>query len=467
MTNINKNADNKVLFLNIDGSDYYLPGEGPIYYIAGGGTAVSDTEAAWTGTHPRINEYYEGLTIIYKIGIAGDTTTTLNINNLGAVKVVKNATTNISTSYPVNSIVILVYTTDSSGISYWKVSDQNTDNYVRVYRNNGGGYYPFIASYTTAAAIGSTSNNKSYEGAYSKIAHNNSYNMFINVANGAVSPWNTITRGPLLSIASITEFIPGPGFNNAVKVIINTHKHTANFIGTAKNTENTTIKPAGTVNVTHSLTTNHTHTFTGAAANHNHTFSTSGSTSSTNATVSGTINASFAGTNKAVSVSGTPAGTISKPSITVTPSTVNANAVVTKAGTRSTLTQSYNGSTKILTLNFTTGSNTTMNNSIKLMTGASAALAANPTFTGSALTSTGYYTPEGTITVSHSLAANHSHTFNKSFTTNNTSIAPAGTITATNAAIAGSVNATFTGNEISHNHNFTAEGSISISTPAY
>jgi hypothetical protein len=373
--------------------------------------------------------------------------------------------------------------------------------------------------------------------------------MFINVANGTVSPWNITTRGPSLNIASVNTIIPGTGFNNAVHnyvrdnmqylddvvegkyhnattfyianngTITNTaankafdkiysdinskkiyrwggtayaeisstialgttnstasrgdHKHTAtldaDFSGSIVKTENATIKPAGTVNVTHSLAANHTHTFTGTAANHNHTFNTSGSTSAVNAAVSGTINASFAGTNKAISVSGTPAGTISKPSITVTPSTVNANAVVTKAGTRSTLTQSYNNSTKTLTLNFTTGSNTTMNNSIKLMTGATAVLAANPAFTGTLLTSTGYYTPEGAVTVSHSLTANHSHTFNKSFTTNNTSITPVGNIATTNATVAGTINATFNGTEINHSHNVTAAGSISgsvsISTP--
>lgn len=61
-----------------------------------------------------ITEYTPGLTVAYKVGVAGQTTTTLNINNLGAVTVVKNATSAVSTSYPVNSVVILTYTLDGT-----------------------------------------------------------------------------------------------------------------------------------------------------------------------------------------------------------------------------------------------------------------------------------------------------------------------------------------------------------------
>lgn len=104
--------------------------EAGIYYIQGAGTTdTTNKVATWTGTHSDIANYYDGLTIAYKISTAGSTTTTLNINSLGAVPVVKNVTTAISTSYAVNSIIMLTYTTDN-GTAYWKIADYdaNTKN---------------------------------------------------------------------------------------------------------------------------------------------------------------------------------------------------------------------------------------------------------------------------------------------------------------------------------------------------
>lgn len=61
----------------------------------------------WTGVNPDITEYFEGLTIAYKIGIEGSVTTFLNINNLGNVSVVKNTNEGISVNYSVDSIILL------------------------------------------------------------------------------------------------------------------------------------------------------------------------------------------------------------------------------------------------------------------------------------------------------------------------------------------------------------------------
>lgn len=56
-------------------------GSGGIPYIVGDST----TAGTWTGTCEDITEYYEGLTVLYKVNIEGASTTTLNINDLGAV----------------------------------------------------------------------------------------------------------------------------------------------------------------------------------------------------------------------------------------------------------------------------------------------------------------------------------------------------------------------------------------------
>ena len=101
---------------------YDLIAKNGIFYIEGTGT----TAGTWVGTHADISAYYAGLTIAYKIPVAGAATTKLNINNLGAVTVVKNATTAVSTSFPANSVILLVYTLDGT-TAYWKAHDYNTN----------------------------------------------------------------------------------------------------------------------------------------------------------------------------------------------------------------------------------------------------------------------------------------------------------------------------------------------------
>ena len=96
-----------------------------IHYIEGNTTGTAGT---WIGTSDEISKYYNGLTIAYKIGIAGASTTTLNINDLGAITVYRNATSKITTHYPVNSIIILVYTSGSSGVGSWQTVDYDSTN---------------------------------------------------------------------------------------------------------------------------------------------------------------------------------------------------------------------------------------------------------------------------------------------------------------------------------------------------
>lgn len=88
-----------------------------LFYVAGTGT----TAGIWLGSHSRISEYYDGLTIAYKIPIAGASTTTLNINGLGARTVRRNAS-NLTTHLPVNTVVVLTYTTIGS-TGYWVWAD--------------------------------------------------------------------------------------------------------------------------------------------------------------------------------------------------------------------------------------------------------------------------------------------------------------------------------------------------------
>lgn len=93
-----------------------------VFYIEGtGGTA-----GTWLGTHADITGYYDGLAVLYKVGIAGASGgTTLNINGLGAASVLRNASTAVTTTYPVGTVLLLTYSGGS-----WLVADYdaNTKN---------------------------------------------------------------------------------------------------------------------------------------------------------------------------------------------------------------------------------------------------------------------------------------------------------------------------------------------------
>ena len=67
-------------------------------YIIGTGS----TAGTWLGTLDGLTAYYDGLLILYKIPVAGATTTTLNLNNLGAKTVYCNNTGKLTTHYPAN-----------------------------------------------------------------------------------------------------------------------------------------------------------------------------------------------------------------------------------------------------------------------------------------------------------------------------------------------------------------------------
>lgn len=151
------------------------PKENGIYYIEGN----SSTNGVWLGNHDDITEYYNGLMIAYKINKAGVSDgTTLNINSLGAVPVVRNATTAVTTTYAVNSVVFLTYTVDS-GTAYWKTADYDANSYayVRQYYTTTNANYPLIFKYDSG--LTTTTN---YVTKYTRTANN----LYVNPSTGAL-----------------------------------------------------------------------------------------------------------------------------------------------------------------------------------------------------------------------------------------------------------------------------------------
>ena len=124
--------------------------EGAFFVEGSGTTDATAKTSTWIGTCDRITEYYDGLTIRYKIGVAGQTTITLNINGLGAKTVYRFNTTKLTTQFPVGSIINLIYHTDLNG-GCWITNDYdaNTNTYQRLYSTTTNAEYPITTRYAT------------------------------------------------------------------------------------------------------------------------------------------------------------------------------------------------------------------------------------------------------------------------------------------------------------------------------
>ena len=130
-----------------------------VLYIEGDSSSTTDTTnkiATWIGSHDDITAYFSGLTILYKVPTAGSTTTTLNINGLGAVNVVRNATTGISTACPVSGILLLTYTIDSDGTAYWKTADYDSNTKTTTGTSNKTATKLYLAGATSQSSSGTT-----------------------------------------------------------------------------------------------------------------------------------------------------------------------------------------------------------------------------------------------------------------------------------------------------------------------
>ena len=146
--------------------------EGIIFVTGSGTTDATAKTSTWVGTSDRISSYYDGLAIRYKVGVAGQSTTTLNINGLGAKTIYRFNDTKLTTQFPVGSIIQLVYHADLNG-GCWMCNDYdaNTDTKVNVYRQvtTTSSYnkdYPLLVSRTVAADIATKGTNGSKEAVY-------------------------------------------------------------------------------------------------------------------------------------------------------------------------------------------------------------------------------------------------------------------------------------------------------------
>ena len=92
-----------------------------IHYVEG--PTTDTTPGTWTGTINGITELYDGLTIIYVPAVAGgSSTTTLNINGLGAKTCYYSNTNAMTTHYSVGTPILLTYRNNC-----WRRADYNSN----------------------------------------------------------------------------------------------------------------------------------------------------------------------------------------------------------------------------------------------------------------------------------------------------------------------------------------------------
>ena len=171
-----------------------------IPYIVGPDTDT--TAGTWTGTYSGITEYNDGLTIIYVPKVAGASTTTLNINNIGSKVCYYNGSSKLTTHYPAGTPILLTY---SGG--YWKRSDYYYDSsQLRVYRQTTGydADYPILVSRTLASSIGTSGSDNSYSNIYGLIGNDTTKTPTINPLTGEIkaSKFTGIFNGTANSVAN-------------------------------------------------------------------------------------------------------------------------------------------------------------------------------------------------------------------------------------------------------------------------
>lgn len=189
----------------------YAKKEYAVYYVEGNTTGTAGT---WTGTNNDITSLYDGLVVNYKVGIAGDSTTTLNINDLGAKTVYLRGTTKVTTHYAVGTMVLLAYNA-TTGAFYSADYDANSYAYVRQYKTTTNANYPMLFAYETTLP-------SSYDTKYTR----KNSNITANPNTGTINATSFVENGTALS----DKYLPLSGGTITGNLSVNDELTVANGI---------------------------------------------------------------------------------------------------------------------------------------------------------------------------------------------------------------------------------------------
>lgn len=156
----------------------------PVYYVEGPSTDT--TAGTWTGTIEGLTVYYDGLTIIYVPAVAGASTTTLNINGLGAKTCYYTNTSALTTHFSVGTPILLTYVNNA-----WRRADydSNTNTLQRTYRSATNVELPIagISTANSATAAYSAISSGSYKAVYGAIPETTAKVATINPSTGKIT----------------------------------------------------------------------------------------------------------------------------------------------------------------------------------------------------------------------------------------------------------------------------------------
>ena len=131
----------------------------------------STTAGTWLAKTNKVSALVDGQLFLYKITVAGASTTTLNITGsagaLGAKTVYRVGTSKLTTHYPVGHYILLAYNSSNTCFRVVNDYDANSDTYVRQYQHgkNAAGttnLYPILTRYNL------TNKSGTYDNAYAR-----------------------------------------------------------------------------------------------------------------------------------------------------------------------------------------------------------------------------------------------------------------------------------------------------------
>jgi hypothetical protein len=197
-----------------------------IYYIEGSGDEDGTAGSTWVGSHDDITEYYNGLMIAYKIGVAGASGgTTLNINKLGVVAVKRNGSTTVTTQYAVGSILFLTYDEET-----WQITDYdtNTDTKVSQIHTDTSGSYPLLfkstsgTSSTTTTAASARYSNKIYANPSTGLIRATTFSGSLTGNATTATKWKSVVPFSILGVANDANVVSIDGNETSAKLAIPT-----------------------------------------------------------------------------------------------------------------------------------------------------------------------------------------------------------------------------------------------------
>lgn len=150
------------------------------YYAADSG---STTEGTWIASCSDVTSLFDGLSVKYKVTVAGASTTTFNLNSLGAKTVYMRGTSKVTTHYAKGTMLQLTYnaTTDA-----WYTTDYDANSNVTQTNTTTSAEYRLLFSYNASDTTETKGARKST-------------NFKVNPSTGALSAKSFVEDGVSLS----------------------------------------------------------------------------------------------------------------------------------------------------------------------------------------------------------------------------------------------------------------------------